>query len=196
MINSSGLSSAPDAISMSRRSRLAASDTVASSPRSWMREVSRAAVFARIVATPSRRFSISARSESGTAGSFLALARSSRISSAITWNFVRPVGLTLPRSAAPSISRTARASTGISPASSPCRARRCWWPRDDDFVADCPRCGALDWLEPERAIFLLGCMSPDRRRPSVDEACTAKVRSLEGLPLWKASPVEGRSRTV
>ena len=46
----------------SRLSDRAASDTTASSARSASSEVSRAAVFARIFATPSRRFSCSARS--------------------------------------------------------------------------------------------------------------------------------------
>ena len=80
-----------------------------------MSEVSRAAVFARIVATPSSRFSVSARTSSLMSGSVFARARSSRTSTAITWNFVRPEGLTGPRDAAVSTSRTARASTGMRP---------------------------------------------------------------------------------
>ena len=86
--------------------------TAVSSARSWMRDVSRAAVLARIVATPSRRLRVSVRSASVSSLSVFAFARSSRMSRAITWNLVRFVGPTLPRSAAPSTSRTARASTG------------------------------------------------------------------------------------
>ena len=51
----------PAAISMSRLSDRAASETTASSASSARSEVSRAAVFARIVAMPSRRLSCSAR---------------------------------------------------------------------------------------------------------------------------------------
>ena len=78
-------------------------------------DVSRAAVLARIVATPSRRLSCSARSASVIVLSALTRARSSRTSSATTWNLVRLDGLTGPRWAAASTSRTARASTGMMP---------------------------------------------------------------------------------
>ena len=154
MMRSSGVISLPEAISRSRRSTFAESEMTASSASSWMRDVSRAAVFARIVATPSSRFSTSARSASVTVRSVFALARSSRISSATTWNFTRFCGPTLPRSAAASISRTARASTGMSPASSPWRARR-WgcWDLPGDFFADGTRWDVLGWLD--RAIILL-----------------------------------------
>ena len=54
--------------------------------------MSRAAVFARIVATPSRRLSCSARWASLLVRSALTRARSSRTSSATTWNLVRPDG--------------------------------------------------------------------------------------------------------
>ena len=160
MISSSGDSGAPDAISMSRRNVLAASVTAVSSARSWIREVSRAAVFARMVATPSSRLSSSVRSASVSSASVLARARSSRMSNAITWNLVRLLGPTLPRSAAFSTSRTARASTGISPVSSPGRACRC----DDRFcdglrcvVVPLPACAEL-W--PDRAMLLLGIRAP------------------------------------
>ena len=79
-------------------------------------EVSRAAVLARIVATPSSRLSCSARWASVLVVSALTRARSSRTSSATTWNFVRTDGQHRRRAAtALSTSRTARASTGMMP---------------------------------------------------------------------------------
>ena len=122
---SSGGSSAPAARSMSRLRDLAASETTASSASSWSSEVSRAAVFARIVATPSRRLSCAARWASVLAASALTWARSSRTSRATTWNLVRLLGDTGPRWAADSTSRTARASTGMMPSLSRSRTRRC-----------------------------------------------------------------------
>ena len=91
-----------------------------------MSDVSRAAVFARIVATPSRRLSSSARAESATAVSAFTRARSSRTRKAITWNLTRLVGPSFPRWALASTSRTLRARIGISGASS---SRR----EDDDL---------------------------------------------------------------
>ena len=83
---------------------------------SAIRDVSRAAVLARMVAMPSSRFSCSARAASLRSGSDFALARSSRIRKAMTWNFVRLVGPSfLPSVAFASTSRTLRASTGMSP---------------------------------------------------------------------------------
>ena len=74
--------------------------------------MSRTAVFARIVAIPSRRLSCSARWASLLVSSALTRARSSRTSSATTWNFVRTVGRhPAPLRRAASTSRTARAST-------------------------------------------------------------------------------------
>ena len=58
---SSGAGSIPTAVSMSRLSDLAASETTASSARSASSAGSRTAVFARIVAIPSRRLICSAR---------------------------------------------------------------------------------------------------------------------------------------
>src|SRR5690554_3345181 len=159
MISWSGLNSAPDAISMSRRSLRAASETTASSARSAIREVSRAAVLARMVATPSSLLRVSARSASVNESSVLAWARSSRINSAMTWNLVRFDGPTLPRSAAPSISRTARASTGMRPTSSPGRERRFDVLRElERRCAVLPAALPCDW--PERAMILLNRMVP------------------------------------
>ncbi len=85
-----------------------------------MRLVSRDAVFAMIVAMPSRRVSSLVRSASVSPVSALMRARSSRTSTATTRNRVRLLGLTLPRSAEFSIVRTVRASTGMMPVSSWC----------------------------------------------------------------------------
>jgi hypothetical protein len=124
MISSSGLSSTPAAISRSRRSAFAAAVTGASSASIAMRLVSRAAVFARMPARPSSRFCSLERSASVSVASFLTRARSSRSSSAATWNLARLAGFSGPFCTAVSTSRAARASTGITPASSPPRARR------------------------------------------------------------------------
>ncbi len=86
MISSSGGSSAPDSSSQSRRMRRATGEVAASTSSSWISEVSRAAVFARIVATPSRRLSSSARAASVISVSAFTRARSSRTRNAITWN--------------------------------------------------------------------------------------------------------------
>ena len=77
---------------MSRLSDRAASETTASSARSASSAVSRTAVFARIVAMPSRRLSCSARWVSLLVSSARTRARSSRTSRATTWNFVRVDG--------------------------------------------------------------------------------------------------------
>src|SRR6478752_7228941 len=92
-----------------------------------MRLVSRAAVLARIVATPSRRLSSSARVPSVTEVSALTRARSSRTRKAITWNLTRFVGPSFPRWALASTSRTLRARIGMMGASSSRRA-------DEDFL--------------------------------------------------------------
>ena len=126
----------------SRLRALAESDTTASSASSVNREVSRAAVFARMVAMPSRRLSCSARWASVLATSALILARSSRTSRATTWNFVRTEDIAEPRSTAVSTSRTLRASTGMMPSLSMSRTRR--WLR-----AGARR--AVDWRWPRRA---------------------------------------------
>ena len=144
-------SSIPAAASISRLSSLAASETTASSASSESREVSRAAVLARIVATPSSRLSCSAlRCASVSSVSALTRARSSRTSSATTWNLVRADGVTGPRSDGASTSRTARASTGMMPSLSPCRRPLRWppwvrllpdwrWPRlAKELPFDCP----------------------------------------------------------
>ena len=117
-IRSSGLSSPPASMSIERRISCAAVVSGALSVRSWMSVVSRAAVFAMIVAMPSRRVSSLMRSASLSALSPLIRARSSRTSTATTRKRVRFAGLTLPRSAEFSIARTVRAITGMTPASS------------------------------------------------------------------------------
>ncbi len=88
------------------------------------REVSRAAVLARIVATPSRRLSCVALNASVVVASALTRARSSRTSSATTWNFVRTEGRIAPRATSACTSLTVMASTGMMPSLSPCRPRR------------------------------------------------------------------------
>ncbi len=118
MMSSSGGSSAPDSSSQSRRIRLATGEVAWSASSSWMSEVSRAAVFARIVATPSSRLSSSTRAASVISVSAFTLARSSRTRNAITWNFVRFVGPSFPRWDFASISRTLRARIGMRGASS------------------------------------------------------------------------------
>ena len=75
----------------------------ASSPASWT------AVVARMAAMPSRRLSCSARLLSLPAAA-RTRARSSRSSRATAWNLVRTAGVTRPRRAAASTSRTVRAS--------------------------------------------------------------------------------------
>ena len=121
---SSGAGSIPAARNMSRLSDLAASETTASSARSASSPGSRTAVFARIVAIPSRRFSCSARRVWLPVCFPWTRACSSRTSSATTWNFVRTAGVTRRRSTAASTSRTARASTDMT--SSEARTRRCF----------------------------------------------------------------------
>ncbi len=116
--------SIPAAVIISRRSVVAASDRTASSASSWSRRGSRAAVFARIVATPSSRRSCSARYASVADWSVLTRLRSSRTSRATTWNLVRIDGLIAARSTAPSTSRTALARTGIRPSASLAGRRR------------------------------------------------------------------------
>jgi hypothetical protein len=81
----SGSGSRPAARSRSFFRSMAADDTTAPSVSSSSSEVSRAAVFARIVAMPSRRVSIAVRSDSLMVVSALTRARSSRTSSATTW---------------------------------------------------------------------------------------------------------------
>jgi hypothetical protein len=125
MISSSSESSAPDSRSQSRRKRCATVEMEASGSRSVMRLVSRAAVFARICAMPSRRLSSSARSAGPSSGSPLTRARSSRMSSAMTWNFVRLVGPSLFFWAFCSTSRTLRARIGMMGASSSRERVRC-----------------------------------------------------------------------
>lgn len=118
MISSSGGSSAPDSSSQSRRMRFATGDVAWSASSSWIRDVSRAAVLARIVATPSRRLSSSTRAGSPISASAFTLARSSRTRNAMTWNLVRFVGPSFPRWDFASISRTLRARIGMRGASS------------------------------------------------------------------------------
>ena len=120
---SSGTSK-PAASCISRLRVAASSETTTSSGSRTSREVSRAAVLARMVATPSSRLSCSVRCPSVLSASFLIRDRSSRTSRATTWNFVRPEGRTLPRCAAASTSRTALARTGIIPSLSRSRTRR------------------------------------------------------------------------
>ena len=117
---SSGLSSAPASIRIVRRTSRAAVDSGAVSVSSRIRLVSREAVFAMIVAMPSRRVSSLLRSASPRLASALIRARSSRTSTATTRNRVRFAAFTLPRSAEFSIVRTMRARTGMTPVSSWC----------------------------------------------------------------------------
>ena len=108
-----------------RRMRLATGEVAWSASSSWMSDVSRAAVLARMVATPSSRLSSSARAASPMSASALTLARSSRTRNAITWNLTRLVGPSFPRWDLASISRTLRARIGMRGASSS---------RRDDFL--------------------------------------------------------------
>ncbi len=87
-------------------------------------EVSRAAVRARIVATPSRRLSCVALNASVVVPSDFTRARSSRTSSATTWNLVRTEGRMAPRATSACTSLTVMASTGMRPSLSPDRTRR------------------------------------------------------------------------
>ena len=87
-----GATSTPADSSSSRRRRLPDSESSESSAISASSEVSRAAVFARIVATPSRRLSCVALNASVVVASAFTRARSSRTSRATTWNFVRTEG--------------------------------------------------------------------------------------------------------
>ncbi|OIQ74040.1 hypothetical protein GALL_443160 [mine drainage metagenome] len=90
--------------------------------------MSRAAVLASSVATPSRRLSSWARRDAVRAPSALTRSRSSRTSSATTWNFVRTAGRVGGRRTAPSTSRATSASTGMIPCSAGRGARRRWAP--------------------------------------------------------------------
>ena len=81
----SGAGSRPAARSRSFLRSTAWGETKAPSASSSSREVSRAAVLARIVAMPSSRDSIATRSLSGAVVSALTRARSSRTSRATTW---------------------------------------------------------------------------------------------------------------
>ena len=127
MAISSGVTSAPDSISHSRRIRCAAGPGVALPSSSRSRLVSWAAVLARIVATPSSRLSSSVRAAVVIVVSDLIRARSSRTSRAMTWNFVRLAGPTLPSIDFASTSRTRRARIGmIGAGSSPERCRWFW----------------------------------------------------------------------
>ncbi|MFC5040355.1 hypothetical protein [Ornithinimicrobium kibberense] len=85
-----------------------------------------------MVAMPSRRLSSSVRRAADISPSALTRARSSRMRSATTWNFVRTEGGVRPRLTAASTSRTTLASTWIVPSASwpgPRRVRvraSCW----------------------------------------------------------------------
>ncbi len=116
----------PAARCMSRRSSLASKLISAFSSSSTSKEVSRVAVFARIVATPSRRLSWAAFCAALSSVSAFSRERSSRTSSATTWNLVRPLDFTRPRCDIASTSRTARASTGMIPSLSSSRPLRRW----------------------------------------------------------------------
>ncbi len=183
--SSSTTISTPPSNSMCLRMARAVSESLASGSSSGSTEVSRAAVRARMLAMPSRRFSVSARSGSlsGVAGSF-ACVRSSRISTAMTWNFVRLTGLSLPRWAACSISRTARASTGMSPSLSIVRVRaedRRWPVRAMQLLVHC-RGQALPAL-------------PDRKDVSPSRTVTRAVGRWRG-DLPRATGVPGRGWDV
>ena len=145
IMSSSGLSSTPAASSRSRRSALAAAVTGASSASSPMRLVSRAAVLARMPASPSRRFCSFERSESLRVLSVFTRARSSRSSSAATWKRARLAGFSGPFCTAASTSRAARARIGMTPTSSPGRTLRRCPPRcADGRERFCwPACGEL-----------------------------------------------------
>ena len=84
MMRSSGLTSVPDSTNQSRRIFCATGLVAWSTSSREMSEVSRAAVLARMVATPSRRLSCSAREASFSSGSVLTRARSSRTRKAMT----------------------------------------------------------------------------------------------------------------
>jgi hypothetical protein len=155
MMSSSGLSSAPDSSSQSRRSFWATGVVAASASSRVMSEVSRAAVFARIVATPSRRFSSSVRIAGSISWSALTLARSSRTRNAMTWNLVRLVGPTLPFCAFASTSRTLRARIGMMGAASSWR---------DDWRLPWPRLERPD--EPPRVAVRPVERPPDEREPA------------------------------
>ena len=119
-MRSSGESSAPASSSIARLASCCCVVSGAVSVSSWMSDVSRAAVFAMIVAMPSRRVSSLVRSASVSALSVLMRARASRTRAATTRNFTRFEGATLPRSAEFSIARTVRARIGMMPVSSWC----------------------------------------------------------------------------
>ena len=143
--------------------------------------MSRAAVFARIVAIPSRRLSCSARWASVLVSSARTRARSSRTSRATTWNFVRTEGSTRPRSAAASTSRTVRASTGMMPSLSRSRTRR--WFRG--AVRRAP-----DWRWPRRATDSSFCSARQRSpwRDDVPARSPAVGRWTSSGVAWVATP--------
>ena len=85
----SGSGSSPACAIIRRLSSRAASETSAFSSSRWNSDGSRAAVWARIVPIPSSRLSWASRCPSVSSESPLTRARSSRASSAATWNFVR-----------------------------------------------------------------------------------------------------------
>ena len=113
--SASGSGSSPPAVSMSRLIRLVASPMTASSWSSEKSDGSRAAVLARIVATPSSRLRKLSRWASLRLSSARTRARSSRASSATAWNRARWPEVSCRRSTACSTSRTALASSGMTP---------------------------------------------------------------------------------
>ena len=222
-VSGSGSVSIPAAASISRLSSAAASEIRASSASSTSSEVSRVAVLARIVATPSSRLSCSLRSASVLVVSALIRARSSRTSSATTWNLVRTDGRTLPRSTPASTSRTARASTGMMPSLSRSRTRRRdrgavrvapdWrWPRRANKPSSgLPRHAAGDGRTrrrgPRRDRVVTEPVGPGRRRPSrtvqrtgergrVEDSLASRRRPLRCWPCGAASTYVERTATA
>ena len=122
-------SSRPAAARISASRLLVPGSTSASSVSRASSELSRAAVRARIVATPSMRLSCSARCDSPVSAA-CTRARSSRTSRATAWKVSRVDGRTRPRWTATSMSRTALASTGSTPSASREREARAGAPPD------------------------------------------------------------------
>jgi hypothetical protein len=187
MMSSSGGSSAPDSSSQSRRMRRATGEVAWSTSSSWISEVSRAAVLARMVATPSRRLSSSARAASVTAVSALTRARSSRTRKAMTWNLTRFVGPSLPRWALASTSRTLRARIGMIGASS---SRR----EDEDLRRRC----ADVWAGAVGGMLLLSVSAGD----AGDDRCKTEIlRAPAGgacavTNAGREIPVDGRGHSL
>ena len=163
-----------------------------STSSSWMSDVSRAAVLARIV-----RDAVEALEQLGRARrrpasvSAFTRARSSRTRNAITWNLTRLVGPSLPRWAFASTSRTLRARIGMMGASSS-RERVRWRCLVWAMVLPFPRAvpgtpsAPLWWSSPRGAAGMpQGAVRRIPNRAAVSEAHTVGRRtdSSGALPI-------------